>query len=293
MVAQRSKLPGNPRGTRQGKLVKVCTEILLILAVFTPGAWCGGEQTFMMCAACHSIGEGPRIGPDLAGVTDRRSMAWITKFVRSSQAMIKSGDAEAVALFKKFKNMPMPDQPLSDVQIQEVMDYIDSKSGSKSPPSPKATRPVTEKEILIGQDLFEGKIRLANRGPACNSCHHVANDAVIGGGILAAELTEVFTKVSGAGVRAILGKPPFPVMDQAYRGKELTEDEVHALTSFLEYADKQYKKNIYQPADYGIKLAIAGVFGVFILLLFYAFLWNFRKQGSVNQAIYDRQVKSE
>jgi len=292
-VAQRSKLPGEPIGTRTGRLVKVCTEILLILAVFIPGAWGSGEQTFMMCAACHSIGGGPRIGPDLAGVTDRRSMAWITKFVRSSQTLIKSGDPEAVAVFKKFNNIPMPDQPLSDVQIQEVMDYIKSKSGSKSPPAPKNTRPVTEKEILIGQDLFEGKIRLVNKGPACNSCHHVRNDAVIGGGILAAELTEVFTKVSGEGVRAILGKPPFPIMDQAYKGKELTEDEVHALTGFLEYADKQYKKNIYQPADYGVKLAIAGVFGVFILLLFYAFLWKFRKQGSVNKAIYDRQVKSE
>ena len=276
--------------TQNSKIFK----LLLIVAVFTPGLWCSGEDSFKVCAACHSIGEGPRVGPDLKGITARRSMAWIMKFVKSSQTLIKSGDPEAVAVFKKFNNIPMPDMPLSDAQIQEVMEYIDSKSGgSKSAPAPKVVRPITDEEIILGQDLFEGKTRLTNRGPACNSCHHVRNDAVIGGGILAAELTEVFTKVSGEGVRAILDRPPFPVMNQAYKGKELTKDEVHALTGFLEFADKAYKKNIYQPADYGIKLAVAGGFGVIILLLFYAFLWNLRKQGSVNQAIYDRQVKSE
>jgi hypothetical protein len=283
MMAQMSKILWKSVGTW-----------VLFLVVSTPGVWCSGEENFKVCAACHSIGEGPRIGPDLAGVTERRTMAWIIKFVRGSQALIKSGDPEAVALFKKFNNIPMPDMPLSDLQIQEVMDYIKAKSGaSQSTLAPKPVRPVTDEDIIIGQELFEGKIRLTNRGPACNSCHHVRNDAVIGGGILAAELTEVFTKVSGEGVRAILGRPPFPVMNQAYRGKELTEDEVHALTGFLEFADKAYKKNIYQPADYGIQLAVAGGFGVVILLMFYAFLWNLRKKGSVNQAIYDRQVKSE
>ena len=35
-----------------------------------------GEQLFQAsCVVCHSIGDGTRIGPDLAGVTEKRSLA--------------------------------------------------------------------------------------------------------------------------------------------------------------------------------------------------------------------------
>jgi hypothetical protein len=150
---------------------------------------------------------------------------------------------------------------------------------------------VTEEDILRGQELFQGNIRLSGRGPACNSCHHVKNDAVIGGGILAKELTSVFSTMGEPGVRAILGKPPFAVMEQAYRDRPLSEDEVHALVAFLQRADEQ--QSFQQPRDYGIRLAGTGAVGTVLLLGAYAFIFRGRKRASVNQAIYDRQVKSE
>jgi hypothetical protein len=118
----------------------------------------------------------------------------------------------------------------------------------------------------------------------------VTNDAVIGGGVLAAELTSVFSRLGGATVRAILGSPPFPVMQRAYRDKALTDDEVVALVGFLEQADAE--QAFHQPRDYGPKLFGAGVVGAAILLVLYSLLWGGRRKGSVNQAIYDRQVKS-
>ena len=76
------------------------------------------------CAGCHNINK-QVLGPALAGVDERRSMDWIINFVHSSQSLIKSGDKDAVALFKEFNNIPMPDhKDLTDEQIKNVVEYI-------------------------------------------------------------------------------------------------------------------------------------------------------------------------
>ena len=257
-----------------------------------------GEQIFQTtCFACHTIGGGRLVGPDLAGVHDRRSQEWLERFVASSQSMINDGDAEAVALFEEFNRVPMPDSFISEEQIRQVLSYIKSQSSSQTAdvtPSEgeqvPATAPASEKDILIGQDLFQGKIRFVNNGPACNACHEVRNDAVIGGGILATELTTVFSRMGGAGVTAILGHAPFPVMQAAYKDQSLTEDEVVALVAFLEYADSEQYNQL--PRDYGMGLFVSGSVGAGVLFLLFAVVWRGRKKESVNQAIFDRQIRS-
>jgi mono/diheme cytochrome c family protein len=258
-----------------------------------------GEQIFStICVACHTVGEGKRIGPDLAGVHERQTEEWMIEFIRSSQTMIKSGDPKAVALAEGYPGLVMPDNPLSDDQIRSVLAYVrELESGAAavgvtaSQTPAEYARKVTKEDVRRGRELFQGNIRFDERGPACNSCHHVKNDAVIGGGILAKELTSVFSTMGEGGVRAILGKPPFAVMEQAYRDRSLTEDEVHALVAFLQEADKQ--QSFQQPRDYGVRLAGAGAVGTALLLGVYGLLFRRRKRASVNQAIYDRQVKSE
>jgi len=257
-----------------------------------------GEQIFQTtCFACHTIGGGRLVGPDLAGVHDKRSQEWLERFVASSQSMIKDGDAEAAALFEEFNRVPMPDSFISEEQIRQVLSYIKSQSSSQTAdvaPSEAeqvpATAPASEQDILIGQDLFQGTIRFVNNGPACNACHEVRNDAVIGGGILATELTTVFSRMGGAGVKAILGHAPFPVMQAAYKDQSLTEDEVVALVAFLEYADSEQYNQL--PRDYGIGLFVSGSVGAGVLFLLFAVVWRGRKKESVNQAIFDRQVRS-
>jgi mono/diheme cytochrome c family protein len=257
-----------------------------------------GEQIYQTtCFACHTIGGGRLVGPDLAGVHDRRSQEWLERFVASSQSMINDGDAEAAALFEEFNRVPMPDSFISEEQIRQVLSYIKSQSSDQTAdvaPSEgeqvPATAPASEKDILIGQDLFQGKIRFVNKGPACNACHEVRNDAVIGGGILATELTTVFSRMGGAGVTAILGHAPFPVMQAAYKNQSLTEDEVIALVAFLEYADSEQYNQL--PRDYGIGLFVSGSLGAGVLFLFFAVVWRGRKKEAVNQAIFDRQIRS-
>ena len=249
-----------------------------------------GQQTFQtLCAMCHTLGGGRLVGPDLQGVTDRHTEEWIIEFVQHSQQMIAAGDPDAVAIFEEYGRIMMPDQPLSADEVRAVVAYLHG-GASSGPASSSAVEPATEEQILLGQALFQGTTRFANSGPTCNSCHEVTNDAVIGGGVLARELTTVFSRLGGPGVRAILGSPPFPVMQRAYLHKPLTDEEVVALVGFLQRADEE--QALHQPRDYGPKLFAVGLAGTALLLGLYSLLWGRRLRGSVNQEIYDRQISS-
>jgi len=85
---------------------------------------------FAECKACHTIGGGRLVGPDLKGVTEKYSEDWLIHFVRNSQEMVKSGDKKAVKIFNEYSKIPMPSHPaLSDAQIKDMLLYI--KNGGK------------------------------------------------------------------------------------------------------------------------------------------------------------------
>jgi len=170
--------------------------------------------------------------------------------------MLASGDSIANALLLEYQ-VPMPNLGITDAEAEALIVFL---GGAQASAPPAVVEQATEEQIVLGQDLFQGTKRLTNGGPTCNSCHDVTNDAVIGGGILARELTTVFSRLGGPGVRAILGSPPFPVMQRAYQDTPLTDEEVAALVGFLERADAE--QALHQPRDYGIKLFGAGVVGV-------------------------------
>ncbi len=152
----------------------------------------------------------------------------------------------------------------------------------------------TQAEILQGQNIFEGVVRLTNSGPSCNTCHHVQNDAVIGGGVLARDLTQAFSRMGAEGIAMMIphdgSESPFPVMQAAYQGREITGDEAKALVAFLQNADAQ--NALQKPSHYEWRMFIAGVAGVIVMLIFFWLVGQGRKKRSVNSAIYDRQLKS-
>ena len=79
---------------------------------------------------CHSVGKGRLIGPDLKGVNTKRNEEWIIKFVKGSQAFIKSGDADAKAIFDEYQ-VVMPDQNLTDAEIKSIITFIAANSEEK------------------------------------------------------------------------------------------------------------------------------------------------------------------
>lgn len=241
------------------------------------------------CSVCHTIGGGRLVGPDLEGVDQRRSEEWIIAFVQHSQQMVAAGDPDAVAIFEEYNQIMMPDQDLYDEEIRGIIEYIRTAETSAAV-QPGALVEATEDQILLGQQLFQGRVRFANGGPTCNSCHEVTYEGVLGGGMLARDLTTVNSRLGAAGVRAILANPPFPVMQRAYQDKPLTDEEVTALAGFLQRVDDE--QALQNPRDYGRNMLFAGVIGTVVLLSLYTLLWRGRLKGSVNQSIFDRQVKT-
>ena len=250
-----------------------------------------GQASFeQKCAVCHTLSADRLVGPGLAGIMTRRDRAWVKRFIMRPDQMNASGDSTAAALLAEYL-VVMPNLAITDGEAEALIAFLSGEEAATAPTAqPAAVQPATEEQILLGQDLFQGKVRFTNGGPTCNACHDVIHDAVIGGGVLARELTTVFSRLGGPGVRAIIGSPPFPVMQRAYLNKALTDEEVAALVGFLQQADAE--QALHQPRDYGIKLFVAGVAGTVILLGLYSLIWRRRTTGSVNQSIYDRQIKS-
>lgn len=286
--------------------MKLLNRFFVLAIVFTPYAVLAqsdGERNFKaFCAACHTVGKGKLIGPDLLDVHKRRTDEWLMKFVSSSQAMVKAGDEVAVSLFKEYNQSVMPDPPYSADQIKLILTYIKTQSPdyvaevgatetkiSAEPEVPvRSVNEATDDEIKIGQMLFVGEYRLNEGGPGCISCHNIKNDKLIGGGLLGKDLTDAFSRMNAAGIKAILTSPPFPAMREAYQNAPITDEEAYNLTAFLKLADQdQYGQH---PRDYQQYFLITGGGAFLILLGFYSVVWSKRKKQSVNQKIFDRQV---
>ncbi|MCH8233935.1 MAG: cytochrome c [Bacteroidetes bacterium] len=269
-----------------------------------------GESIFKLnCAACHTIGKGTLIGPDLANVHLRRNRDWLFKIIRSSQTLINSGDETAIALFKQFNMVQMPDQTaFTDDDLNAILTYIEGESpeyipetettvaqADETPVEVEITgKPVdeaTKEDILNGRLLFSGETRLENGGPACLTCHNVLNDNLIGGGLLAKDLTEAFTRLNENGIKAMVSNPPFPVMRTAYDNHPVNSDETYLITAFLKFADQE---RYYQHhRDYQARFLYTGIAGFIVLLIVFTVIWRKRKYASVNQKIFDRQLKSD
>lgn len=102
-----------------------------------------GKMAFeSKCLACHSIGQGRKLGPDLAGVTKRRTISWLAKWLKAPEKMLES-DVDAQAMLKQAGGLPMPNQNLSDAEIHQYIRYFQwadeqaGGDGQKSATHPK------------------------------------------------------------------------------------------------------------------------------------------------------------
>lgn len=285
------------------KSIKIGVAVILLFSgSLHTRAQQSGEMMFKtFCAACHTLSKGKLVGPDLADVHLRRTDDWILEFVKSSQAMVNKGDPGAVAIFNEYNKTVMPDAPYSQEQIKEIISYIKSKSPSYVAATPttqvEATEPevpvrsvneATEIEVSLGQMLFTGESLLSGGGPGCISCHNIKHDKLIGGGLLAKDLTDAFSRMNEAGIKAILTSPPFPAMKEAYQNSPLTEEESYNVTAFLKQADEdQYGQHARNWQQYFL---IAGGLGFVLLMGVFSIAWSYRRKQPVNQKIYDRQA---
>src|ERR1700686_256385 len=93
------------------------------------------------CAACHSIGHGDKIGPDLLGVTSVRDHAWLARFIATPEKMIAEGDPIATELFKKYKQVNMPNLRLGGQDTADLIRFMESQTAAHDKQASPSEKP--------------------------------------------------------------------------------------------------------------------------------------------------------
>ncbi|PYP82148.1 MAG: electron transporter SenC [Candidatus Angelobacter sp. Gp1-AA117] len=105
-----------------------------------------GEYVFIThCTACHTIGHGDKVGPDLQGVAAQRDPKWFRRIIAEPDKLIASRDPLAMALFKKYNRIQMPNLNLGGDDLKAIVDYLSQPSAStvNKTSKPASTKPTT------------------------------------------------------------------------------------------------------------------------------------------------------
>jgi len=85
-----------------------------------------GQALFVkLCAGCHTVGKGDRVGPDLNGVTGRHARAWLSNYIRDPERMRARKDPAALALVAKYPSVRMPSMGLSESDAADLLSYVE------------------------------------------------------------------------------------------------------------------------------------------------------------------------
>jgi len=240
-----------------------------------------GAQLFQQkgCTACHTIGKGDLVGPDLKDVTQQRPRDWLEKWITAPDKVLASKDEYAVNLLHKYHDVQMPSLGLSTSDVDNILAFLASPdAAAASGPAPQpANAPVAKGNPEIGKDLFTGVLRFANGGPPCMACHSVSGIGALGGGQLGPDLTEVVKRYGGASaVDAFVAGTPTPTMKAVWGQRPLSTEDRANVVSFLAQAEVSQR-----PAQAIWQLAGLAALGVVILLAIAAFNWKHRLRFGV------------
>lgn len=269
--------------SRNVSLVLMAAVVLVFIATATSvvfaqplGQASDGETLFTeKCAACHTIGGGDLVGPDLQGVIERRSQEWLTQWLLAPDQVLASGDPIATELFDKFNKIPMPNLGLTPEEVAALITYMGG-GATASPAAPAL--PVGD--AVNGKALFVGDVRFANGGPQCMSCHSVAGIGALGGGSLGADLTTSGYIQSEAGFAAFIGAPSTVTMNAIWANTPLTAQEQADLFAFLGKAAVAQR----EPSAL-LQIALWSIGGATVLIALAQFYWGKRLKGVRRQMI--------
>ncbi len=236
------------------------------------------------CYSCHNIGSGDKQGPDLKGVTTRRTKDWLHEFINTPAAMNAKGDPIARELFSKFPSTVMPDQALTAEQIDSLLTLITNMTNKNQvyvPAGAKLSRAIVLEDVNGGWHFFKGQTRLQNGGPACISCHSIKGVGMLGGGTLGPDLTGANIKYRDPELISILQNPNFPMMSTVFATHRLNDEEIVQLFALFQDAKL---RNPVPPPQTGIttldpRFFVIGVASMLLALALLNFAWRKRLRG--------------
>jgi cytochrome c2 len=211
--------------------VSACMPIPVLAAADAAGA----KTIFRKrCTACHTFGKGIKVGPDLKGVTERRTRDWLLHFIRSSSSTIQSGDPTATKLFREFKQERMPDwDDLSPEQIASILDYFALNGPEQKEPDERHASTATPGEVRMGRDLFHGDVSLTHGGRACNTCHSIGASEPARYSSLGPDLSSTYRKYQDRALTDFLKQPCFLRHPEVSTNHYLSPQESFALKAYM------------------------------------------------------------
>ena len=122
-----------------------------------------GEQIYRTrCATCHTLTGNElagALGPDLLGVTQRREKRWLFDWLKAPDQMLKKKDPIAMALYKQYNNLAMPNMRLNQEEAVVLLDYIKDETQrlQEGPEQAGSETPVTA-AFTVSQDKPSGDV---------------------------------------------------------------------------------------------------------------------------------------
>jgi len=199
-----------------------------------------GEETYMdYCAMCHEPdGAGiPDVAPPLIDNPRVEDAAYLEKVILEGLA----GPLEFEGVTIEYDDEMPPFDDLTEAEIGAVVGFVLSAivSSAPAPAAVPAQAPIDPGTAEIGQDLFLGRQRLRNGGPACTACHTTGEHGNLGGNGLGPDLTDLYRRFEGRTAAAIRNAPS-PLMRPVYGDKPITDEEnAHLLAFFIEAAGQE------------------------------------------------------
>lgn len=122
-----------------------------------------------MCGACHTVGKGDKVGPDLQGVTARRDRAWLFRYIQAPQRLRAANDPISKRLFAQYKTR-MPDLGLADGDVEAMIKYLEERSAVLQDPKAQGSAVSMPVGITNGSPPAEADSR--DRAEAHHHDHH-------------------------------------------------------------------------------------------------------------------------
>jgi len=105
------------------------------------------------CAACHKLNK-KAVGPALRGVSQKYDKEWLYSWIKNSAAMIKAGDAQAIAIWEEYNQTAMTAFPqLSNADIDNIIAYTDYTPPAAAAAATTAGGAVSANTSGISNDL--------------------------------------------------------------------------------------------------------------------------------------------